>query len=560
MDIKVFELVKRFDSGEIRLPLMQRDYVWKPKKVVRLLDSLYRNWPIGSFYVWQTHDSHPSKARYGGAIPTRKLDGFCGFLLDGQQRLTSLSLALQSEAEGELQHRAFFDVVNEQFFLGNMKRSITKRVEADDPTLIPLSDLVALSQDPSEHLPAIESAIQALRDKAMLGKNNKHEGSYRQRLHKLANMLNRNALCEEFTDDHEEDAFELFSRLNKGGTSLSTGDVEAARLASAATKKIVEPMRQVVAEKEMKGLGINFVFLVRCLVTVHRGNCRFTELPRNWAADTGEVEQSWKSTERALRAAVAFVRKEMGWTSRRWLPSTMALIPITFMFSKAGHHNLSSEDKDLLRRYLLITGLRSLFRGSTETTVNSYINAVRKTEGSLSEMAAALFERIPKNRLFKIRKEDIASTSGMYSPLMQVYLSWLYYSGAKSWPSGRALSEVVAESLPNDPLGVHHIFPKKFMVDRDYPIDRLNTAANYAILSQADNAELGDRDPFDVWKTLKTQQQQWASQQLFFIANQNLLRSEAYEEFIEVRSQKMAEKLNSFLGLGTSNGVMTANA
>src|SRR5436309_8047094 len=103
MDLKVSELVQRFDSGEIRLPLMQRDYVWKATKVVRLLDSLYRAWPIGSFYVWQTQDAYPTKTRVGRVLPQRRLDGFYGFLLDGQQRLTSLSLAIQGEAETELQ-------------------------------------------------------------------------------------------------------------------------------------------------------------------------------------------------------------------------------------------------------------------------------------------------------------------------------------------------------------------------------------------------------------------------------------------------------------------------
>jgi len=53
MNLSVSDLVARFDSGEIRLPLMQRDYIWKPKKVTALLDSLYKGWPIGSFYVWR---------------------------------------------------------------------------------------------------------------------------------------------------------------------------------------------------------------------------------------------------------------------------------------------------------------------------------------------------------------------------------------------------------------------------------------------------------------------------------------------------------------------------
>jgi hypothetical protein len=161
MDLTVAELVHRFDTGEIRLPVMQRDYVWRPKKVVRLLDSLYRDWPIGSFYVWQTQDDHPTRARHG-KVPARPLDGFFGFLLDGQQRLTSLSLAIQNEATGELAQRAFFDIENEQFYLGEMKRTVAKRVAAGDPLLVPLSDLLSATDADTERLRDIERIIQAL--------------------------------------------------------------------------------------------------------------------------------------------------------------------------------------------------------------------------------------------------------------------------------------------------------------------------------------------------------------------------------------------------------------
>jgi len=137
----------------------------------------------------------------------------------------------------------FFDLENEVFYLGTMKRTVTKRIEAADPLIVPLSDIVAATSDGQTDLHAVERIIQALREHGRLGKGNQKEVEYRQRLQRAANMLRREALCEEFTDDQEEHAFELFSRLNKGGTSLSTGDVAAARLASAATRKIVEPMR-----------------------------------------------------------------------------------------------------------------------------------------------------------------------------------------------------------------------------------------------------------------------------------------------------------------------------
>ena len=477
------------------------------------------------------------------------LDGFAGYLLDGQQRLTSLSLAIQGESgPAELHQRTFFDIENERFYLGQMKRTITKRIEANDPLIVPLSFIVTPIRGNDTDIQAIENIMQNLREQEKLGNNGAKAIEYRRRLQRVAAMLNRDALCEEFTDEHEEHAYLLFSRLNKGGTSLSTGDVESARLASAATKKIVDPMRSVVAEREMRSLGINFVFLFRTLVTVHRGNCSFFKLPLNWAVDTGDIEASWRRTERALHDTVNFVRSEMGWTTRRWLPSTMALIPVVYLFAKNGSSKLRVSDISLVKRYLLIAGLRSLFSGSGETVVNTYVNAIKKAGENRTGLAKALFDRIPKNRLDKIRKNEVRATSGLYSSLMQIYLAYLCDKNACSWPSGRSLKEVLHENLNNDPLSVHHIFPKKLMLDRDdLPVEKLNSVANYAILSQADNAELGIRDPFDVWRSLKANQREWAAIQMCFTAREDLLK--AYEEFVEFRAEKLAEQLNTFLAL-----------
>jgi len=273
-----------------------------------------------------------------------------------------------------------------------------------------------------------------------------------------------------------------------------------------------------------------------------------SKLPNSWAADTGEIEASWRRTEQALRVTIQFVRNDIGWTTRRWLPSTMALIPVIYLLANSSHATLRGKDAELVRRYLLVAGLRSLFRGTTETTVDSYVKAVRSATGDRTRRARALFEKIPKNRLYRIKKEDVRTTSGMYSSLMQIYLAYLYSKDARSWPSGRSLKDVLHDGLSSDPLGVHHLFPRELMQDRDYPLERLNTVANYAILSQADNAELTDRDPFDVWRSLKPNQRECASAQLFFTAREDLFK--AYEEFIEFRAERLAEELNDFVGLG----------
>src|SRR5262249_10299463 len=162
------------------------------------------------------------------------------------------------------------------------------------------------------------------------------------------------------------------------------------------------------------------------------------------------------------------------------------------------------------------------------TTVNSYVNAVRDERGERVRKVRALLDKIPKNRRYRIRKDDVSAAGGLYSPLMQTYYSYLYTMDARSWPSGRSLPVIVNEALFGVPLAVHHIFPKNFMVNLDWPLDRLNTAANYAILSQADNASLSDQGPFDSWRALRQNQRECASTQLCFTASDSLLHPEAY--------------------------------
>lgn len=551
MDIQIIDLVKRFDSGEIRLPLMQRDYVWRPAKVAKLLDSIYKRWPIGCFYVWHTKHNRPAKNRQGGQqVTLRSMDNFYGFLLDGQQRLTSLSLAIEGPAEHNLSTRAFFDVENEQFFLGMMKKTIQRRIEANDPTLVPLSDLISNMEVDETHLHQnIERIIDHLLERRKLGRSSSKAVEFRLRLHRLAGMLNEEALCEEFKDEHEENAIELFARLNKGGTSLSAGDVEAARLSQEATYHIVGPMREFVQEPELRRLGLNFVFATRALVTIHRGNSSFSNLPKRWASDARDVKDSWHRTERGLRIACNLVREELGWTTRRWLPSVNALIPIAYLM-KDSKGEVSRQQLEELKRFLLLTGFRGLFRGSVETTINAFINPLREETPRSKSRAWLMVKKIPKNRLYKIKPEDIKSTSGMYSPLMQVYLAYLIQQDARSWPSGRPIREIASHDVTGDLLAVHHIFPKKFMHQFDIAPEKLNTVANYAILSQADNAELSDRDPSAAHKDLSPDLREAASEQLFFRVSDGLLSYKAYDEFIDFRARKMAELLNEFLGLG----------
>ncbi len=91
----VLDLVSMIQKGELRLPEMQRGYVWRATRVRDLLDSLYRGYPSGNILVWETDTAMPLR----GMAVGQEESPFKGFklLLDGQQRLTSLSSVLRGE-------------------------------------------------------------------------------------------------------------------------------------------------------------------------------------------------------------------------------------------------------------------------------------------------------------------------------------------------------------------------------------------------------------------------------------------------------------------------------
>ena len=95
IDTNVSDLVRMIERGELRLPEMQRRYVWRAPRVRDLLDSLYRGYPSGSVLVWETDQEQPTRdlavEQQGSPFGGHKL------LLDGQQRLTSLSAVLRGE-------------------------------------------------------------------------------------------------------------------------------------------------------------------------------------------------------------------------------------------------------------------------------------------------------------------------------------------------------------------------------------------------------------------------------------------------------------------------------
>lgn len=107
--ITINQAMQYIRNNEYLLPAFQREYVWSRKKVQDLFDSLMRGYPISSMLLWKVKDESKTswkfyrfldyfRERYHIHNDACNTAGHRDFfaVLDGQQRLTSIYLALFS--------------------------------------------------------------------------------------------------------------------------------------------------------------------------------------------------------------------------------------------------------------------------------------------------------------------------------------------------------------------------------------------------------------------------------------------------------------------------------
>lgn len=88
---RILQLASRVLSGDIILPEFQRPFVWKRRQILELMDSIYKNYPIGSLLVWESKQDLASKRSIADLNIAERSEAYpVNYLLDGQQRLSAI--------------------------------------------------------------------------------------------------------------------------------------------------------------------------------------------------------------------------------------------------------------------------------------------------------------------------------------------------------------------------------------------------------------------------------------------------------------------------------------
>lgn len=118
---RIPDIVQFTTEGSIRVPTFQRQFVWGAKDVRDLFDSLYRGFPVGTLLLWRQEAPAGTVALGPIELHVPKTSTF--WVVDGQQRITSLFAALSPDHKGvDERFEVYFDLATEKFI--NPRRGV----------------------------------------------------------------------------------------------------------------------------------------------------------------------------------------------------------------------------------------------------------------------------------------------------------------------------------------------------------------------------------------------------------------------------------------------------
>jgi len=360
--VTVQEILAGIHEKKYLLPAIQREFVWDQHQIRRLMDSLLRGYPIESFLLWTVeartakeyafydfltdyHErDHPyaTKAVVPAGQPTTAI-------LDGQQRLTSLNIAIYG-SHGEKKKYAWWnspdafpkkrlylnlldDPDAEELGLRYDLRFLTEeesKPEADEPDKWYRVGEVLTLTDAGPNL--IQSLIKR-------GLDLNQEGPY-QRLYDLYDAIRVRQPINYYLEGSQDadKVLDIFVRVNSGGTTLSYSDL----LLSMATNQwqqrdAREEVRALVQELNSGG-SREFDFskdvVLKTALMVAGVDLRF-RVSNFTQANMDKVEATWDLTRKSLlRAATLLNRFGL---STRSLTAHSVVIPLAYFLASKGH-------------------------------------------------------------------------------------------------------------------------------------------------------------------------------------------------------------------------------
>lgn len=568
-NIPIGTLVDMYKRGELRLPEIQRHYVWRATRVRDLLDSLYRGYPSGSILMWETDEPVPTRdfaiAQETTAFAGRRL------LLDGQQRLTSLTAVLGGALVQVRGRKRPIDIL---FNLDHPDGPPTDDTEvtSDEDSPVAADDEQVDEADSADDENEAEQGLQEKLNRRTFVVASKNLASlpnwvsvtevfstvgdaqilkkagitsfddprfqrYSDRLKKLraikdytyvVHVLERSMSYEEVT--------EIFVRVNSLGAKLKSSDLALAQMTSR-WPNLLKELEVFQEECEKSYFTIDLGHLVRSIVVFATQQCLFRSVA---STPVDKLKAGWVQAQEGLRFAINFLRSNAGIEDETLLSSPMFLHAVAAL-SRVKDNKLSADEQRQLLHWLLVANARGRYsRGSTESLLNEDLAIIFRTGNvaNLMEPVRRQFGRL------HVEPGDLAAR-GVGSPLFSLAYLALKASGAKDWYSGLGLSLTHQGKLHF--IQWHHVIPKSLLKERGYEPGEINEIANMAFITGQTNRRISNKEAVKYLHDIVATQGATALKSQCVPVDEALWNTDRYRDFLTARRQNLADRMNAFI-------------
>lgn len=522
-------LFVEIDSGQIKLPMFQREFVWDKEQSAKLIDSILKGFPIGTFIFWKTKEELRSYKEVGNhKLPETDKGDYVQYILDGQQRITSLYAirkGIRITKDGkEVDYRDIF--INLDHNPENDEQIVVTEHEKGVRCV-------------SVHR-VLTSQVTDLLDEFTDRETLKKIESYKNKL------TNYDFSTITIKDYPIEVACEVFSRINTGGKSLSVFEIMVAKTYDEAKNfDLAERYEQLRDgsddEKEcLKSAKFDTLpesIIMQCVAAITLRAVRSKDILK---IRREVFIDKWEPMKASLFTAIDFIRSELRVPVSRLVPYPALVVPLVYFFNASSNKKPNIEQVRRLEQFFYWAGLTERYNAATESKLSEDFN---KMDAILKGTNLTY-----SNSELSITPQKIAETwFSAGNGYCKAILCLLAYQQPKSFDTNGLVildnSNLKIASSSN----YHHFFPKAYLEGADKSKEP-NLIANITLIDGYSNKHrIGKKAP-SVYTNMFSE----ANHALTDTLQSHLIRdvegygihTDDYDLFIERRSKAIALALN----------------
>ncbi|MCC7066417.1 MAG: DUF262 domain-containing protein [Planctomycetes bacterium] len=560
----VEELVGMIERGELRLPEMQRRYVWRSTRVRDLLDSLYRGYPSGAILLWETNEKVPLQdfavSQQGNPYQSTRL------LLDGQQRLTSLSAVIRGETVSvrgrkkpiellfNLEHPDAPTVVTEVNEEGDDEDEddedlIDDEADSSEDELQKRFDRMTfvVATKKLEQLPQwvkVTEVFKSDSDRPFLKRagitdfEDPRAEKYGQRLARLRrvrkyvyrmDILERSLSYDEVT--------EIFVRVNSLGAKLRSSDLALAQI-TAKWRGALKTFQAFQESCAKTGFELDLGIYLKNLVAFATGQSRFLTVS---GLPVETLQQGWKASVEGMEFALNFLKSNAEIDSPALLSSPFLVVTLGYYGHKRGYQ-IGGDEAKALRQWVLIANAKGRYsRGSSETLLDQDLATLRQGGGA-SELLDRLRLQVGRLDVAPDELEGRNQRSALFKTMFLAFRA----AGARDWHSNLAIA--LGHRGVQHRLQFHHIFPKA-VLKGSHTAREADDIANLAFIGGKTNRQISDKPPSQYFPALLEKASRAGFDAQCIPTEPAVLGVGTYKQFLAERRLAVSRRLNEFLGV-----------